>query len=199
MAIALAAVAGIIWLAAGGLGVSAQEQAAQTAPKTHGGTSIIEGLLAPDTVDVGPDGQCNVGYANQCPSGACSCDQVTDGAATGLLIGSSTASQFFITEDLGDTAVTAPSLAGSSGSSHPEFGTVTLTSFQTGKTRTLNLMLVRVTPVNPKGNVTAEIGGFGIASDPAPNPPSSGWGTLTGGVDDSTGGLKLDLVGSITQ
>jgi len=199
LTITLAAVAGLIWLAAGGLDVAAQELAAQTSPKTRVGTGTIKGLSAPDTVDVGPDGQCNVGYANQCPSGHCSCDQITDGTGSGLLIGASTTSQFFITEDLGDTAVTAPSLAGSSGSSYPEFGTVTLTSFQTGKTRTLNFMLVRVTPVNPKKNVSAEVGGFGIASDPAPNPPATGWGTVTGGIEDSAGGLKFDLRGSVTQ
>ena len=199
LTIALAAVAGIIWLVAGGLDAAAQEEAAQASLKTRVGTATVEGVLAPDTVDVGSDGQCNVGYANQCPSGNCSCDQVTDGTTSGLLIGSNTASQFFITEDLGDTTVTAPSLVGSSGSSHPEFGTVTLTAFGTGKTRTLNFMLVRVTPVNPKGNVSATVGGFGIASNPAPDPPATGWGTVIGGVDDSTGGLQFDLSGSVTQ
>jgi hypothetical protein len=182
---------------------AAPHYAAASGPKTATRTATLRGVAQPDSTDVGPQGQCDVGFADQCLSGTCSCFEITDGTAVGSLIGKGNgkATNFFVTVDDGDQTATEPPLGSRDGSCQPFFGVVTLSNPKTGETMTLNLVgatCKHLTSVNKKDVIT---GGFGIANTPAAPSPvdTSGWGTLSGTFDKNSQKVTLKLGGPITQ
>jgi hypothetical protein len=178
-------------IAALGVGlVRAQDSSDATRTSVLGGT--IKGNLSGPTAGVCP----GTGYQAMCPVGPCSCVTVDAAKVKGRLAGSGVGT-VAITMDSG---LSTSSVSGST--CQPGFGVANLTTTsgrgnnKVVKTETLNLALSICDPL--RGNSpTSVIGGFGIASAPAPSPAASGWGTVNGTQKNST--LTLKLNGSVTQ
>jgi hypothetical protein len=141
------------------------------------------------------------GYDNQCPSGQCSCVQVSNATLRNVdsqpsLAGTGTANVFLTF----DTGAEMPTTAGI-GICIPFFGIAKLTTALA--TETLNLVGVNCDPVNTADQPV--LGGFGISKQPAPIPLSKGFGKMTGFLDgsildsSSTGVLSLTLQGPVRK
>lgn len=142
--------------------------------------------------------QCTEGYAAQCPTGSCTCVQVssaTVGVVTGQpnIAGVGTAN-LFLTFDNGATTVST------AGDCTPFFGVAELTTTRHGKpsSETLNLNGVSCSPLTTANNPI--LGGFGISTSPSPVNGGKGYGKVSGFLDPTTGGsVSLTLHGPITQ
>jgi len=168
-------------------------------PTTRILAATLKGKTEPDTKDVGPAGQCNRGYADQCPSGNCSCEQIVNGIEFGNLNGTGIATEFFITSDDGAATNALSGLGGTQGWCRPQYGTVTLIA-SSGETKTLDLVLSRCTHLNPSPpDLDLVLGGFGIAARLPANPAAYGWGSVRGAANDTTNAIIFDLSGSVTQ
>jgi hypothetical protein len=141
-------------------------------------------------------GQCTKGYSNQCPSGSCTCEQVS-GATVGLvsgqvgIAGKGTAN-VFLTFDNGAATV------GGGGECTPFFGIARLSTKRAGlqSSETLNLNGVKCSPLTTADSPI--LGGFGISASPKPVNGGTGFGKVTGFLDPN-GSLSLNLHGPITQ
>ena len=174
----------------------------------------VTGALEFSDKNVGPSGQCAfTAWIDHCSSGDCVCVQVVNPVATGNLFGAAplAASNFFITIDTGVDPVTAPAV---DGGPEPELcglvvGVMTISSTK-GRQLTLNALgsvcdhIIGSTPANPKGTgdkfVLSGIGG--VSDTPASNPPSSGFGTFTAQVQETsskTFEASLTLNGLLTH
>ncbi len=179
--------------------VRAAETNQPVSPTTRILAATLKGTAEPDSTDVGPAGECNRGYADQCPSGNCSCEKVINGIQFGSINGTGIATEFFITTDNGAATNALAGLGGTQGWCLPQYGTVTLIA-SSGETKTLDLVLSRCTHLNASPpHLDLVEGGFGIAARTPANPAAYGWGGLQGAVNDTTNGLIFDLSGSITQ
>jgi hypothetical protein len=145
---------------------------------------------APSTV------KCTEGYADQCPSGSCSCVQVS-GASVGRVTGQAAiagagTADLFLTFDNGAATV------GGGGECTPFFGVAELTTTRAGKaeSETLNLNGVSCSPLTTANSPI--LGGFGIATSPKPVNGGTGFGKVTGFLDPA-GSVSLTLHGPITQ
>jgi hypothetical protein len=161
-------------------------------------TLSVTGTLEFVSKNVGPDGQCTLSaWVDHCASGNCVCVQVIDTSATGNLFGAAplTASNFFITIDPGVDPVTAPAVGGGP---EPqvcglEIGVMTISSTK-GRQITFNALgtvcdhIIGSTNTNPKGTgdklVLSGIGG--VSDTPPSNPASSGFGTFTAQVKETS-------------
>lgn len=168
---------------------TAQVQAATTKVRY---TTIVGTASAPTP------GQCTEGYANQCPSGSCSCVQIPS-ATIGkvplqpIIAGLGTA-DLFVTLDNGAATVSA------SGRCTPFFGVAELSTTRGGKasSETLNLNGVDCSPLT--GTDSPVLGGFGISASPAPINGGKGFGKIGGVLDTAgTGKVSLKLHGPITE
>lgn len=177
---------------------------------THTRTLNLKGTGQNDPSHAGADGQCNVGYANQCPSGNCECVKITVTSATGNLNkGSMKVSNFFVTGDHGLNPGTEPAVdGGPDPDCRPFFGVLTVTS--ASESKALNVVgtsckhVTGVSSKQPRGNHDKDMlsGGWGISNNPAPSPDASGWGTLTGqvtNVKSATPTISVKLSGTVTE
>jgi len=159
-------------------------------------TTAIRYATIVGTASAPTGSQCTEGYANQCPSGSCTCVQIpsaTVGLVTGrvALAGKGTAN-LFLTFDNGAATVSA------SGDCTPFFGVAELTTKRAGKasSETLNLNGVSCNPLTTANSPI--LGGFGISKTPTPVNGGTGFGKVTGFLDPS-GSVSLKLHGRITQ
>lgn len=169
---------------------AAQVQAATTKVRY---TTIVGTASAPS------NGECTEpGYANQCPSGSCTCVLVPS-ATIGkvplqpIIAGPGTAN-LFLTFDNGAATVSA------NGECTPFFGVAELSTTRAGKasSETLNLNGVDCSPLTGTDNPV--LGGFGISSSPAPINGGKGFGKIGGVLDTAgTGKVSLKLHGPITE
>ena len=160
-------------------------------------TTAIRYATIKGTASAPSNGECTEpGYANQCPSGSCTCVQVPSaafGKVTGQpnIDGTGTAN-LFLTLDNG--AATASGI----GDCTPFFGVAELTTTRAGKasSETLNLNGVRCSPLTAADSPI--LGGFGIATSPKPVDGGKGFGKVSGFLD-TAGSVSLTLHGPITQ
>jgi hypothetical protein len=161
-------------------------------------TTAIRYATIKGTASAPSNGQCTEpGYANQCPSGSCSCVQVpsaTVGKVPGqpLIDGTGTAN-VFLTLDNGATT------SGSTGDCTPFFGVAEFATTRAGKasSETLNLNGVSCSSLTAGAN-SPILGGFGIATSPKPVNGGKGFGKVSGFLD-TTGSVSLTLHGPITE
>lgn len=183
-------IGGVVVALAAGL-VLAQES---DAVKTKVLTGTISGAVSSPIA-----GACStLGFAAICPSGPsdCSCITIPAAKVTGSLAGKGLG----VVNITLDSGVTTSAVTGST--CQAGFGEADLTTAlgvgrnKFVKTETLNLLLSVCNKLTP-GSPNEIVGGFGIASAPAPSPAASGWGTVDGTIRNSDAVLKLK--GSITQ
>jgi hypothetical protein len=136
------------------------------------------------------------GYASQCPSGSCSCMEVSGAVVAKVtgqpaIDGTGTA-DVFLTFDNGSKT------AGAGGDCTPFFGIASLTTTRSNgpSSETLNLNGVNCSPITPPHSPI--LGGFGISASPVPVNGRKGYGKVSGFLDPS-GSLSLTLHGLITQ
>jgi hypothetical protein len=159
-------------------------------------TSAIRYATITGTASAPSGSQCTQGYANLCPSGSCSCVQVP-GAVVGRVSGKPAidgtgTADLFLTFDNGAATVSA------AGDCTPFFGIARLTTTRLGSpsSETLNLNGVHCAPITTADSPI--LGGFGIATSPAPVNGGKGYGKVNGFLDPS-GSLSLTLHGLITE
>ena len=140
--------------------------------------------------------QCSEGYADQCPTSSCTCVQVS-GATVGVVAGEPNiagkgTADLFLTFDNGAATESA------AGACTPFFGVAELSTKRAGKasSETLNLNGVSCTPLTTANSPI--LGGFGIATSPAPINGGKGFGKVSGFLDPE-GNVSLTLHGPITQ
>ncbi len=163
------------------------QEAASTGPKTLSAT--LTGTFAAPV-----SGACSTttgDYDAICPSANCRCFADSSATVTGSLAGKGSAI-IDVTSDDGDITTPTPP-----DGCTPFFGVVQLTTVlkKVSLTKTINLTGAECRHT-AKGKPDSINGGFGILN--ASN-AATGWGTLTGTADGTTGALKLTLKGSITQ
>lgn len=171
------------------------------------GTSVKSAVITGTFVTATPlntgTGACELsGYAGECPSGGvptkCLCFKATGAKLSGSMAGSGTA-DVEVTVD--DSNSTAPSPG--PGCS-PMYGVATLNGTtgvgknKKAKVITENLALVGCHHISGSSPDTVS-GGFGINGPASPTPTPSGWGTVNGSFERSTGAAKLVLKGSVTE
>jgi len=140
--------------------------------------------------------KCSEGYADQCPTSSCTCVQVS-GATVGVVAGQPNiagkgTANLFLTFDNGAATESAASAC------TPFFGVAELSTKRAGKasSETLNLNGVSCTPLTTANSPI--LGGFGIATSPAPINGGKGFGKVSGFLDPE-GNVSLTLHGPITQ
>src|ERR1035437_5653828 len=141
-----------------------------------------------------------------CPSGNCSCSEVTNPTISGSKLKS--VSNFFVTTDKGINPATEPAVGtGLAPECDLLLGTFTAID-SSGKSATISLLGVsckKVTGItinNPSGNDNQTLlsGGWGISDTPAPTPdPISGWGTFAGTSTKNTNAVSMQLSGWRTK
>ena len=180
-----------------------------TAGVAHAQVTELRYALITGTASAPTAGACTgQGYADQCPSGNCTCVTVT-GATVGAfstcaaapncfpLAGKGTA-DLFLTFDVGADMPTLPQTPQCT----PFFGVANLTTTRhhSPSTETLNLTGVNCNKITLLGQTDNPVlGGFGISSTPAPVNGGTGFGKIRGFYDGSTGAVSLKIHGPITE
>jgi hypothetical protein len=175
-------------------------------PSTHTATLNVKATgTSASGGEVGTDGQCNFDdWVNVCPSGTCECDQGASPSGSGSVNkGKTTVTDFWITIDTGINPATEPTVdGGPTPKCNLFFGVLTAAGTTTGETVTVNMIGTTCHHVTSKGvhDIDVLSGGWGISDDPAPSPnDASGWGTLSGTVNQSTNAILLKLSGDVTK
>jgi len=166
------------------------------APQVLAATTAIRWTTISGAASAPAVGQCAEGYANQCPSGSCTCVEITNATVLpvpGLaaIAGRGTA-DVFLSLDNGLATVST------SGECTPFFGIAELTTKRAGKpsSETLNFNGVNCSPLTTANSPI--LGGFGIAASPVPVNGGTGYGRVTGFLNPD-GSLLLTLHGPITE
>lgn len=141
-------------------------------------------------------GQCTEGYSKQCPTGGCTCVQIS-GAVVGKvpgrfsIAGVGTANVFLTLDNDGAT----PSAIGNC---TPFFAVAELSTIRNGKpsSETLNMTGVLCAPLTTANSPI--LGGFGISASPLPVNGGRGFGKLKGTMSPSSV-VSLTLHGPITE
>lgn len=186
--------------------------AASSGPATKPVSAVIKGIgVSAPSSDVDPTtGACNVSsWVDVCPSGKCSCSEVSPATIHASGKGAATVLGFFVTIDNDVNPATEPAPTGSNGPNptcNPLRGVVAV---QAGGSSTfaINLLgvsckhVIGISARNPQGKHDKDLisGGWGISADPTPSPDMSGWGTMTGSIIQTTSGLTLNLAGWTTK
>lgn len=186
--------------------------AASSGPATKPVSAVIKGIgVSAPSSDVDPTtGACNVSsWVDVCPSGKCSCAEVSPVTIHASGKGAATVLGFFVTIDKDVNPATEPAPTGSNGPNptcNPLRGVVAV---QAGGSSTfaINLLgvsckhVIGISARNPQGKHDKDLisGGWGISADPTPSPDMSGWGTMTGSIIQTTSALTLNLAGWTTK
>ncbi len=129
-------------------------------------------------------GPCDVGYSQFCPSGNCQCQEFT-GTIKGNLIGTGSTT-IFVTIDYG--AGTGPTVAPSC---YPFFASLAIDTSKDSE-----IVNATGTSCLPAYGGTATLtGSFGIDSSNIAG--LSGWGTLKGSLNTSTGAIVIRFSGTV--
>jgi hypothetical protein len=160
-------------------------------------TKVLNGTISGAVNSPVPGVCAPVGFTAICPSTtSCSCVTMAAAKVAGNLAGKGVGI-VKITLDSGTATSAIPGFTCLAGFGEADL-TTTLGAGRNKfvKTESLNLLLSVCNKLN-QGRPNQIVGGFGIASAPAPSPAASGWGTVDGTLKSSNVVLKLQ--GSITQ
>jgi hypothetical protein len=181
-------------------------------PTTHTRTLNIAGigapLVSPDPNVDAANGACNIDpWVDHCSGTNCACLEITVSKASGSMDkGKQTVTNFFVTTDQDVNPATEPAVGGGPNPKcSPFLGILTDTS--STESKTLNLFgvtchkVIGISNSNPTGNHVSDtiVGGWGISSTPTPVPDASGWGTLTGSDNHTTGATSIKISGLVTE
>ena len=148
-------------------------------------TKNISGSVT-GTFDAGSAGPCPSGYANQCASGTCVHFQPASGTTpTGSgTFGKGTVTSMCLTVDAGNN-VNAPADTDTKHTCSPIFGDLVYLTTKSGTVTAVNFAGVYChhQPTSKTGSIEA---GFGIDGANSTDTAETGWGTLTGTVDNNS-------------
>ncbi|HZP44487.1 MAG TPA: hypothetical protein VFB15_02450 [Candidatus Binataceae bacterium] len=133
------------------------------------------------------------GYQDQCESGSCICVTVNSATMTGKMAGKGTA-DLSVTVDTGDAVTDVVSTNGCS----PFFGVGT-TNTTLKKVAVVQTFDFVGTDCAASKVTKPDVLSGGFAVEPGGTPPASGYGSLNGTYDKTTGVVKFTLKGPIVQ